>query len=56
MSLLKSRQYCDVNKSDYTLSLIGKACDSAQLYNYSGFNSHVLPGRSIHMVKHRRLA
>jgi hypothetical protein len=49
VSLCKSRQSFVLNKSDYTLSLTVKACDLAQLYNYSGFESHVLPGRSIYV-------
>jgi hypothetical protein len=54
VSLFKSRQLFTFNKSDYILGLAVKACDLAQLYNYSGFNSHVIPGRSTQMVKHKR--
>jgi len=39
VSLFKSRQLFTFNKSDYILGLAVKACDLAQLYNYSGFNS-----------------
>ena len=56
VSLCKSRQSFQSNKSDYILGLAVKACDLAQLYNYSGFNSHVLPGRLTHVVKHKRSA